>query len=445
MAFEKTVISASVGGKLDSPGMIESGWFFRAPSELMPVGDPWHPPMLPPTDLFTGAENRPEDVTKIQKLLNLIYRPASPLPEDGVINAAVVTAIVRMQELCGLGVDGVIGPSGTTLRHLNAIAKPAKITHAQVGTGVQTGMENGIYHISYSSDFKPDWPPGYQLFLSVGEASPMVYPRGLVPKSEFDFGVDVTGTPKRWDILTEDHAAPLLEAMGKFKDPWAKPCKIRLYLLREGYLVWESNEPTIPAPVAPYEGPLNPGAFAHDKSLPKMIYVGTGDHPFIGRRLWQIGDKYWFRYGAQITTQNIHRGMDCINFIGSLYQMRTDPPNPYHSSPNMAAALGATAVEWTETLPAPDPAAPPAAPAVPLKIEDGKGKGKAIKKYFEDPFRTQTYLLWTGGHIRIVVRKTVHEWSSKANGYKAGPVSAEATVADNTTYHLYSLPANRQF
>lgn len=446
MSFEKVVLTGDVGGAPSSVAAPVGPW-----------GDfslvPWDPGLVrEPMDMPVAgskAPNHPSDVEKIKKLINKVWRPSSPLAVNGFCDGHLVMTIIQIQAVLGMVPDGIIGRTGTTLKVLNGLGDPAKITKAAIGK-----FEQGAYDIKYSTTMPlAHYPPGFTLLLNTGKANPMIWEGGPMISSEYDFSIDVTAEAKS-DLLTDKNAGAFLDAVGRNKE-WAKPCPLRLYLVREGIVIWASNEESIPAPVAPYEGRLTPAAFGSDTSQPKMIYVGTGEAPFIGRRLWKIGTKYWFRWGSEIVTDNQYRGMDCINFVGSVYEIATkvDPAsNPYYNSPNMATALGATAVTWTETLPPPPvppvppvPGAPPVPPVQPLKITAGSGKGKAIKKYFEDPTRTQTYLIWTGGHIRIIVNKTVHEWSSSANGYKSGAVSAEATVKDDTTYNLYSLPANRQF
>ncbi len=441
MAFQKTTISAAVGGdpsRIPTPGPWGDHWL--TPWDPGLVGSPMQIPQS-----STEVPNHAEDVRKIEALLNDTLRIARPMPVDGICDHQLVSVICDVQRELGLTPDGVISPTGKTLRLLNGIAHPAELTKAQVGN-----FEKGMYDIAYREYYEdPKFPACFDLLLSLGNANPMVYVGGEVPASEYEFAIDVR-EERRSDVLTKDNIVKFLDALARLK-LWAKKCKLRLYLIHERRLVWQSNEREIDAPVAPYEGRLTPAAFGTAPSQPKMVYVGTGGHPFIGRRLWKIGAKYWFRYGSRVTTENQHRGMDCINFVGSVYQIATRLPptaNPYFSSPNMADELGASPVVWTETLPPPAPPQPgqqPVPPQQPLQIANGQGTGEAIKKYFEDPTRTQTYLIWTGGHIRIIVNKTVHEWAHSSNGYKSGPVSAEATVKDNTTYHLYSLPANRQF
>lgn len=441
MAFHKVVLQGDVGGDPDLVAHPIGPW----PDQ---TNVPWDPglvtsPILMPIG-SAKAPNHPADVEKVKKLINQVFRPSWPLALNGTCDGALVMKITNIQQMLGMTPDGIIGRTGFTLKVLNGLAEPAKITRAQIGN-----FEKGVYDIKYTTSLPiPEYPRGYSLQLNTGSANPMVFPGGKLPSSEYDFGIDVR-EQSRNDLLTDKNAEAFLDAVAKNKK-WAKPCPLRLYLIREGFVVWQSDEVSIPAPVAPYEGRLTPAAIGADTSMPRMIYVGTGQAPFIGRRLWRIGKKYWFRYGSSVVTEDQYRGMDCINFVGSVYQVATTnnaATNPYYSSPNMASALGASPVVWTEALPPPPnpPSVPPVPPVQPLKIEDGVGKGKAIKKYFEDPGRNDTYLIWTGGHIRMVVRKVVHEWSSSANGYKSGAVSAEATVKDDHTYRLYSLPANRQF
>ena len=78
-----------------------------------------------------------------------------------------------------------------------------------------------------------------------------------------------------------------------------------------------------------------------------------------------------------------------------------------------------------------------------LKLTNGMGKGKAVKKYFEGGNTTGTYLFWKGSHITIIVNKTVHEFGHSAGGYKTKPIDKRAS--DNTDYYLYKLPADKQF
>jgi len=212
-------------------------------------------------------------------------------------------------------------------------------------------------------------------------------------------------------------------------------------------IVWQSAQFRFDSPVRPYKGALSPVAIGTDRGLPKMIYAGTGAAPFVGRYFQKIGDRHYFTYGGRLETDNAFRGFDCITYVGSAYGISAASGN-MTSSANLATAMGASPVNWTQPVPVPAPApgqspgsspGQPPAPATPLAITGGIGTGTAIKAFFQDPARTGSYLIWTGGHIRVIVNKTVHEWSppSDKNGYEAGPVATQ--VRNGTTYHLYSL------
>ena len=76
-------------------------------------------------------------------------------------------------------------------------------------------------------------------------------------------------------------------------------------------------------------------------------------------------------------------------------------------------------------------------------MEVERGKGNVVKKYFEGANTNGAFLLWKGNHITIVVNKVVNEFSAGQGGYK--DTAVKDWVSDNTDYHLYKLPANRQF
>jgi hypothetical protein len=76
-----------------------------------------------------GGANRKEDVTTIQRLLNLISPddggPVPPLAEDGLCGPKTNAAILAFQQFWSTASDSRVDPNGPTLAKMNEVPKPA--------------------------------------------------------------------------------------------------------------------------------------------------------------------------------------------------------------------------------------------------------------------------------------------------------------------------------
>ncbi len=154
-------------------------------------------------------------------------------------------------------------------------------------------------------------------------------------------------------------------------------------------------------PVAPYVGMLGAENVRAIGSNAPIKYVGTGKQPFIGRYFHtRIDRMYFFKYGVRggrFVTELQYRGFDCITFAGSVFgaQSHMDAKGD-----KLANHLNAKAVAGI-----PDDSEP----AVIFNYFKKAGQG------------TGTFLLWSGGHVVIVYKKTAHEFAPGV-GYAATPV-----------------------
>jgi hypothetical protein len=321
--------------------------------------------------------------------------------------------IQAFQRICGLPPTGRIEPHSRTLRILNAVTSPPVLwigLNVVVGEGDGAStvssqrVREGGYSIAYSTDdggplpmipFRANvpttpFPPAYRLLLGPDRAN----------------SVDVTGRPST-DLLNEAKLGELLKVIERL-DAWGRPLMLRLHVVRDQNVVWESAPVMLQCPVRPHSGKmLSPTANAD------LDYLGNAaTKRFWGRMFLPVAgyDKYVFCWGGRLELDPAKRGFDCITYAG------TTCLAPHTAmggrGADLAAALGATEVTHGE-----------------VRLESAKME--QIRTYFDtDP--GGAYLLYAGGHVTLVVDGVVHEFKPGRPGNKG---FTQASVADWTKAH----------
>ena len=394
------VIQKAVGGKLVTGGATGNRMTIQGSSSY-------------------SAANDANDVRKIQELLNLLAVPKQPLPLSGKCGPELVEAIASFQKLWPGTADGQVDPNGTTLRRMNTLATPLEPSEPS-----KVHPTLGAFLIKYTGQRPPE---PYRVLLNLTSIAPPTLLPGKPLGQEAANCMEVTTRPST-GLLSKENLAEFLALVEKRKVWGDKKAAIRLVVIRDDQVVSVSTHKVFNAPVQPWAKAVEPKEIGKGDDGPKLQYIGTGDAPFIGRYFYSkpIGGKYYWKYGSELVTEDKYRGFDCITFVGSLYLMEptSGADNPFANSQNMADALGAEAVEWTDAKKQ-------------NHVKEGEAKGSVIKKFFAEPDHNGTYLLWKGSHITLVIDKTVYEFGHSAGGYKETAVSS--WVGDTVDYHLYSL------
>jgi Putative peptidoglycan binding domain len=440
-------ISKAVGGRLRTGGATS------------PLG------MSVPGSYFYDVANDASDVRKIQDLLNRLAVSRVPIPVTGRCDPETVDGIMTFQKLFpGLPApDGKVDPGGKTLARMNAVASPLELKAPKL-----ISPDYGAYQLQYTGTRPPE---PYRVLLNVCTQSPLPLVADNALGQEGEYCMEVTTRPSTG--LLDAHNLPEFLGLVEKRDLWAdKTAFVRLIVVRDTLVVSVSNAQQFKPPVKPWAKSVTPTELGAGDDGPKLKYIGSGEAPFIGRYFYskKIGGKCYWKYASELVTEQQYRGFDCITFVGSVYlKDATTANNPYASSANMASALGATALVWKspELIEAERKEAAKAEAekkkeaamteaqkkdaaqkkkkfAEENQIQDGEGKGAAVKKYFAQlSGNTGTYLLWKGSHITLVINKRVHEFGHSKGGYSVTDVSN--WVGDTVDYHLYSLPADKQF
>lgn len=356
-------------------------------------------PILIAKSVGEGGVNNPSDVSQVDALLNKIGLLPPICPLDTTRNEA----IKKFQEIWGLrsrgGYDGKIDPGGMTLSKLNATASPLTLNSIVLGN-----IDHGAYLVS----FAPAAPPEpYRLWF------------GVWPIANECF--DVTGA-KTNDVMTKDNLPALLELV-KHKRAWGLTLQVRLFVVLNNKVVSESNVQILNCPVQPHNGKLLP--LDQVNNGPKLTYQGNVEKKeFWGRMFHQIAgcEGYYFKYGGKLETDNAKRGFDCITYAGTACGAST---SHMADSADLAASLGATActVDYQESVAAPK-GSPQGTPAASKQVT--VTLDNADPKYVKEFFKTNTtdsYLMYSGGHIVLVVKGVVHEFSSSHQGYVSTAVA----------------------
>ena len=360
-----------------------------------------------------AAPNRPEDVRRIQALLRKVLGTAAPVFVDGVCDASLKAAISDFQKLWGAAPDATVDPAGQTLKRLDRLANPLEITtleparlltrHDDKGRMTNDG---GDYRIACRTCDNGPLPPassGYSLHLCLTSGP--------------NRSIDVTGRPLN-DLLDLARFASLmtvLDALGQ----WASLIEARVQLRRQNNVISTSMPKLMTSPVQPHNGRLVP----LDESAangPRLTYQGDPEtKDFHGRMLAKIDgyDKFIFIYGGVPETRQQFRGFDCITYAGTACGAST---SRMAESADLAASLGCTACVLNKTVKDPKTGAT-SQKSVTLNEADPAD----VKAFFAEPSTAGCFLMWSGGHIVLVVDGTVHEFHAGGElpGYDATAVA----------------------
>lgn len=367
-----------------------------------------------------SAPNKPEDVLKIQGLLNLLGATPRKLKENGTCDGELVEAIKSMQKIVGLKrPDGQIDPArGTnTIVKLNALVKPLTLARVEDRSAALGG-----YVVKYTERTPP---APYRVLLTVAPAATLTIKAGQrVAQATLTNFMEVTKLSGS-HLIDKSNMHALLKIM-EARGLWGATGHFALVVLRDDAIVSISATKALDCPIKPWSGGLTPAALGAGDDGPGLQYVGEGNSGslFIPGKI--NGKRFWKR-ATKLITKKEDRGFDCITYTGSLYEIEAGAA--YGTSAAMAGELDAEAVEWSNTDGD--------------KIENGIAKGEIIKKYFDVAAHTGTHLLWHGSHIVMVVNKQVHEFSQSKGGYATK--AAKDWMSDAQQYHLYSLPTSKQF
>jgi len=266
------------------------------------------------------------------------------------------------------------------------LATPPTAATAAAGTlslnPIALGLiRNGGYVISYAGQI----PPGATLLLGLPDTARTV---------------DVTGRPKS-DLLDFERLKKLLAHFDQ-TNAWGNPVTVQLHVVQNGRAVAKSNTQTLPAPVRPHCGCLNPKLGKGDCG-PRLCYTGVQT----GRMLFQPGieGRYYYAFGGKFETDNAKRGLNCITYVGAVFGV--DPST---------GAMSAYGTQLANHL-----------GAIKLGME-GKSKQEVLRFFTTDGMRSQlrkgVYIVWNAGHTVLVVDGVVHEFALSKNGYNETPVAS---------------------
>jgi hypothetical protein len=348
-------------------------------------------------ELGKPAANKADDVKKVQALLRKVLASACPAFADGVCDDKTKEAISTFQRLWLGTPDGTVSRGGQTLKRLDRLANPLMCKNIAMGS-----VANGGYVVSYATCDTGPLPAAGK-----GHTLHLCFPNEK-------HSVDVTGRPPG-DLLSKDNLGLLLALFEKL-DVWGTPVECRVQLRYGSDVISTSNPQTLKAPVRPHNGKMLPLDETGNGS--KLTYQGDPDtKDFHGRMFAKVAgyDKYVFIWAGRFETDPAFRGFDCITYAGT-----TCGASTFHmaDSADLATSLGAAVVEHNTTVKDAKTSA-----VTPLKVKLDNATPAHVKEFFAAN-ATGTYLMWSSGHIVLVVEGTVHEFKASApSGYRATPVA----------------------
>lgn len=350
------------------------------------------------------APNRPDDVRKVQALLGKVFGNLAPVMADGVCDAATKKAIADFQSAWGGNPDSTVDPGGQTLRRLVRLAQPLDLRPIKPGRVLDLQSKGRIlsngggYDISVrTSDLGP-LPPkgsGYTLHL--------LLVNGLA-------SIEVTGQPLN-DLMSKDNLGDLLTAIER-TGLWSVPIPWQVQLRYKGQVISTSAPQIALTPVQPHNGKMVP--LDEKGNGPKLTYQGSvADHEFHGRMFAQVPgyDKFVFIYGGVLEVDSRYRGFDCVTYAGTACAASN---MHMAEAGDLAQSLGATAC--SVDVKGKDPKS---GKEVTTKVVLDKSDPAHVKAFFAQPSTsTGSYLLWSTGHVVLVVDGEVHEFkASEPSGY----------------------------
>lgn len=341
------------------------------------------------------APNRPDDVKKIQSLLQRVLGPRVPSLTDGICDDSMKTAIGDFQRLWGGMADSTVGPNGQTLRRLDRLANPLALKPIKLG------------YVAYG---------GYAVAFLTCDGGPLParesgYTRHLCFPDEWN-SIDVTDRPQG-DLIGKQNVGGVLEIIDNVKG-WATVVKCRIQLRYHGTVISTSESENLKTPVQPHNGRMLP--LDETNNGPKLLYEGNIEtKDFHGRMFAQVlgYEKFVFIWNGQFETESANRGFDCITYAGttcgaSIHHMK--------ESPDLCASLSTTPVEHSH------------------KAKDPKTGKETLKKItldnadvadLKDFFATgptDYFLMYSGGHIVVVGNGNVYEFNVPS-GYYCTPAA----------------------
>jgi hypothetical protein len=335
--------------------------------------------------------NEQNDVRTVQRLLNAAYG-GTAVAETGTCDAATIQAIKDFQALWPTPPpDGLVRPSGPTVKRLVGAATPATLGAITLGR-----IDKGGYVISYSAQLPPT---GYKVFLALQNDTSLL---------------DITGRNAK-DVLGDDNLPDLLDLM-EAASLWGKPgVECRIVVKRDGRLVSRSDAKTLQPPVRPYSGGLGVDLLT-EENVKDFTYSGIKDGCYF--HMPAIDDKYYFSYDNKFETKNARRGLNCITYAGAVFGVNANTGALRDYGTQLAVYLNAAKV-------------------------DMEGKKEAdLKKFFEDN-PTGTYLMWSEGHTTVVVDGVVYESTNRTTqAYQK--TDAQDWPYGNSTFWVRKLPAEKQ-
>jgi hypothetical protein len=339
---------------------------------------------------LAGAAVRSSPVEE-QKVQDLVRRAG--IPFTGVRTLA--GDIAAFQEMCGLKPDGRVDKGGTTLRYLNAVANPPKLNIKDsmfFGEGPAKSVVStqrilsGGYQIRYATDdgAKGDTnvPKPYRVLLGVDAAN----------------AIDVTDRPMK-DVMDAAKLGELL-ALIERRNAWGTSISLMIFVTLQGRAITSSNSMNLLCPVKPHSGRM-----LSDDENRELLYLGklapegsSEKDQFYGRFFRQVPgyDKYLFTWGGYLELAADKRGFDCITYAGTT--CGASPSDLGGNGETLAAALKATDV-------------------VHEKVTLNKAKMSVLRTFFEKN-TTGYYLLYSSGHVTLVVDGIVYEFKPNQPGNK---------------------------
>lgn len=368
-----------------------------------------------------GLDNMEEDVKKIQTLLNLV-RIGPHLEANGQCDQNTITAIGNFQKIWG-NPDNRIDPGGKTLQRLNDTAKPLTLKKIEL-----IRIKNGGYAITYEG-FVP--PKGYRVMF--------YFPASFsqIPSDAIDITRQGLANNQVTINLKIDDTLPKLLELFDSKGTWGSSLACNIYLVREGgHVVSASNQINVRCPVKPYDGPIGLNMARID---PPMYYIGEiVNEKTIGRGRWlsqAIGGRRYFAYaGDKFETEPDKRGFDCTTYVGTVLGLRppgraapSDLGQMYGNGMDVANIIGAEVCEFEY------------APGKKKKMED---INVSMLNYFFTNNSTGAFIVWTAGHVVLVVNNIVHEFNIPVGkpGYYRREVGKRPWQSGNIL-HIRKIPS----
>ena len=229
-------------------------------------------------------------------------------------------------------------------------AAKAAAPAVKLDTITSARIDQGGYKI------KATGPSGAALYLCVGSA---------------DNRVDITG----------GYNASKMDALFRClvsHNVWAQ--QIDCWAVADGG--GESTKQKMLAPVQPFDGPLTFDGMK--TAVPKLTYPGNGK----GRTLTDlVADKYWFRNGSALETDNTMRGFDCTTFPMALFSVYPNMSEAYGTK--LADALGAQKCDLEQL------------------------NWKQAQAQFQYPVALMGfYYVWSAGHVVLVCDAIMHQFNN---------------------------------